>query len=380
MELMNNFNIDDFNSKIYEFLLKHRSEECFFKLTTNSEFSIFSHGFGIFILNSIKKLPDYEIHFLDWGNYISKEILNDADDLHFRFNKSKMQKLCFGLSALHLINITPNKDIDNLIFRILDYNIEVYLKEIGFFDNKSQSANFCMFYGVLLIYCQEKLKIDKSLEISNLINIQIGCLDSNGFFNRNKFSHLAFQNFYHQFEIFEYLNIQIPNIENGISKILSLNRLGNFRNAPYFGSSGCYDFDALSIVITSKKMNYNYLNDFFSYILDQQNYDYGFSESRNIRPLNIKYFFNSFIHILTSNNFFILKERLMYIINYMHPKYNKIDTHWTKYSREWNESNLWDTWLKIQIIYKILLIHDTKYSDKISFINFPGMGYFKSKK
>jgi hypothetical protein len=379
MELINNFNIEEFNDKIFQFLLKHRTRDGFFKLTINSDYSSFSHCFGIFILNSIKRLPEFEDYFVIWSNYISTEILEDADDLDFRFNKSKMQKLCFGLSALHLMNIAPNKEVDNLILKIIDCNIEVYLNDIGFFENKSQSANFCMFYGVLLIYCHEKLKIDKSDEISKLIRLQIDIVDNNGFFNRNKFSHLAFQNFYHQFEIFEYLDIQIPNIENGISQILSLKKSRYFSNAPYFGSSGCYDFDALSILITSENIDFNYLEDFFSYILEQQNSDFGFSEAKNIRPLNLTYIINGIRHLFYSNNFFILKERVMYFINYTHPKYARIGTHWTKYSRRWNESNLWDTWLKIQIIYKILLAFDSKYHKKINFISFPGMGYYKSK-
>ena len=379
MELINKFNIEEFNNKIFEFLLNHRSSEGFFKLTTNSDFSSFSHCFGIFILNSIKRLPEFEDHFVIWSKFICCEILKDADDLDFRLNKSKMQKLCFGLSALHLMNIAPNKEVDKLIFKVIDFDIEIYLNDIGFFDNKSQSANFCMFFGVLLIYCQEKLKIDKSCEISKLISLQINIVDNNGFFNRNKFSHLAFQNFYHQFEIFEYLDIQIPNIENGISQILSLKKSRYFHNAPYFGSSGCYDFDALSIVITSQDLNLNYLKDFLSYILNQQNIDFGFSEAKNIRPLHLRYITNGIRHLLSSNNFSILKERFMYFINYTHPKYARIDTHWTKYSRRWDESNLWDTWLKIQILYKILLVFDYKYHEKINFIEFPGMGYYKLK-
>ena len=380
MESIRKFDIIDFNNNIFKFLLNHFTEEGFFKLTVKSDVSLYSQCFGIFILNSINKLSEFNAYHSAWSDFICKEIVLDAYDVDdFRFNKSKMQKLCFGLSALHLLNNSPNEKINNLILNIVDYDIEEYLKKIGFFQNKSQSANFCMFFQVLLIYCNENLKKDKNEDISIFIKFQLDNVDCNGFFNKDKFSHLSFQNFYHQFEIFEYLGIKIPNIENGIKKIISLKRLGTFRNSPYFGSSGCYDFDALSIVITSEDLDFDYLIDFFEYILKQQNDDFGFSEAKNIRPVNFNYFYNGFIHLLASKNFSVLKERLKYFINYLHPKYSIIHTHWTIYSRSWNESNLWDTWLKIQIIFKILIVLDVKYANKINFIDFPGMGYYKSK-
>jgi hypothetical protein len=379
MESIHKFDIIDFNNNIFKFLLKHITEDGFFKLTVNSDISSYSHCFGIFILNNVDKLSEFDRFFPTWGEYISNEIVLDADDVEFRFNKAKMQKLCFGLSALHLINGSSNEEVNKLVLKIINYDLEKFLINVGFYENKSQSANFCMFFLVLLLYCTEKLNIDKSKEISTLIELQLNKVDKNGFFNNDKFSHLSFQNFYHQFEIFEYLGIHIPNIENGIDKIISLYKYGTFHNAPYLGSSGCYDFDALSLVVTSKKVDLGYLYDFFDYILKQQNDDFGFSESKDVRPIKFNYFISGIYHILLSNNIYIFKERLKYFINYLLPKYSRINTHWTNYSRNWNESNLWDTWLKIQILYKILIVFDVSNSQKINFIDFPGMGYYKSK-
>jgi hypothetical protein len=381
MGKMNNFNLKQFNSEIFNFLCEHKSFDNYFKLTKNSDYSVFSHCFGIFILNNIKKLEDFNSHYPIWTKYIIQDILNDNLDKNFRFNKPKMQKLCFGLSALSLMNELPNDDINNLIIRIIDYDPKMYLEKIGFYKNRPQSANFCMFFSILLLYSINDLKIKKNkIILDDFIKLQFNKIDNNGFFNDNIFNHLAFQNFYHQFEIFDYLGKEIPNLEIGISKIISLYNYNNFRNAPYFGSSGCYDFDAISLVLKSKYIDTLYLDNFFNYILSQRNSDFGFSESKDIRPLNVKYFFNSIIHIATANNFSIFKERLKYILNYTQKKYNKLDTHWTIYSRNWNESNLWDTWLKIQIIYKILLEKNIISINDVNFINFPGMGFYNFKR
>ena len=74
----------------------------------------------------------------------------------------------------------------------------------------------------------------------------------------------------------------------------------------------------------------------------------------------------------------MFKERIVYFIGYSKSKYNRLETHWTRYSRNWDESNLWDTWLKIQIIYKLLYISKHSNYKDLKFINFPGMGFFKN--
>lgn len=40
----------------------------------------------------------------------------------------------------------------------------------------------------------------------------------------------------------------------------------------------------------------------------------------------------------------LFTERLRYGLTLQRPKHDRIHTHWSQYSRRWDESNLWDTW------------------------------------
>ena len=370
--MIEDFDLDKFNSETYSFLISTYSSDSLFKLSVNSEPSVFSHCFGIFILNNLGKLDLYKNKFDFWERYIISNLKQESYDDKYRFNKVKMQKLCFSLSALFLLNKLNHKFLKQLVIKIIDYDIHQYLTKTGFYYGKSQSGNFSMFFGSLLIFADKFLKINCKNKINQFIELHTKNVDKNGFFNLSKFNHLSFQNFYHQFEIFEYLNLNVPRLDVGINKILSLINFG-YRFAPYPGSSGCYDFDAISLILKKKSLNNFSLDDFFNYILEERNLDFGFSESKDIRPISLNTFTKSIIHILLSPNFFILKERITYSLGLMRSAHNRIDTGWTKYSRNWNESNLWDTWLKIQIIYKILVYKKNK---KINFIDFPGMGFY----
>ena len=50
-------------------------------------------------------------------------------------------------------------------------------------------------------------------------------------------------------------------------------------------------------------------------------------------------------------------------------------THWTKYSRRWGESNLWDTWFRLLTIARIEISLENENINKWGFIKYPGIGY-----
>ena len=65
--------------------------------------------------------------------------------------------------------------------------------------------------------------------------------------------YLQFQNGYHQYEIFEYLEFQkVPWIVAAKNTLFMSDRYGHF--APWPGGGACYDYDAI-FMLTSKFVN-----------------------------------------------------------------------------------------------------------------------------
>ena len=92
----------------------------------------------------------------------------------------------------------------------------------------------------------------------------------------------------------------------------------------------------------------------------------------------IKSFRENITKIIHSPNLDIFMERLRYFSALNHPKHNKIKTHWTSYSRDWSESNTWDTWFRLMTIARVLFKLDKHEGVNWSFINFPGIGFYNS--
>ena len=112
-------------------------------------------------------------------------------------------------------------------------------------------------------------------------------------------------------------------------------------------------------------------------LINYANSDFGYCESKFIRPRTFKNICSIIRHILYSRNdakFFCLRRNINLLLN----KNNKINTHWTSYQRNWNESNLWDSWFRYLTIIKIEKSLDllSKEEEKIyQFIEYPGIGY-----
>jgi hypothetical protein len=118
----------------------------------------------------------------------------------------------------------------------------------------------------------------------------------------------------------------------------------------------------------------NLLANTLNTILSEQNKDGGFSESQWVRPRKFLTLFKSSQHVISKNNS-LKKERLKYFLALLLPKNNKINTHWSNYSRDWSESNLWDTWFRLMTIARIDIAINEKNLKRWRFINFPGIGF-----
>lgn len=377
--------VEKIKERTTDFLMKCKQGEADYSLTPISDTSPFSLCFALFLANSSGRLNGLESEFplftrrIVEGVYQHAKIREKEQDL--RIDKSFLQLLSFSLSALHLLGVLDEHPLDDLVLPLLPENMVDHLTRIKAVDGVPQSGNLAMFMAILSIYAEQFLNRDMGNSISDWVELHIQNMNSFGFWGDEKIKHLQFQNGYHQYEILEYLEINNPKIRNAAEFVRGLkDKRGQF--APYFGGSGCYDYDAVSILTSPELANgfdLQLLEQTASTILSEQNSDGGFSESQWVRPRNFKVLSQGVLHVLNGKRASII-ERGRYFLALQSPRHNRMHTHWTSYSRHWGESNLWDTWFRLLTIARIDCALDPKNSRRWGFIDFPGIGYHPSMK
>jgi hypothetical protein len=68
-------------------------------------------------------------------------------------------------------------------------------------------------------------------------------------------------------------------------------------------------------------------------------------------------------------------ERSRYGLTLLRPKHDRIQTHWSTYSREWGESDLWDSWFRMLTLARIEVALDSTRAGDWGFIDYPGIGH-----
>lgn len=358
------------------------SKEINFRLSKSEDCSNFSLCIGILLGFSLGQLNKYSQYFEIFGTKIKNNLVNyynernkDIFPNNVNSDKNFLQLTSFSLAALETLNMF-DQSIYDFLENILPKNIESYLFENKIHKGVPKSGNIAMCVFSILYYLDKhKKKTSYDKEINQWIEFHKKHLNKLGFYGKPNFKHLSFQNSFHQYEIFNFLKIKIDR-QNSFEYLSKLKDKKGFF-APYFGGSGCYDYDAVVFFLHGDKDNnktYQLFNDLFLSILKQQNTDGGFSDSQFLFPISLKNISFNFLHILKSPNMHVLIERIRYIASIYLKNKEKIYTHWSIYPRRWDESNLWDTWfrlLALKLIYEKSF--DCKYN-KIKKINFPGIG------
>ena len=377
---LSNFHAEQLKKTTSSFLKKCDNGKSF-KLTTKSDASAFSTCFGIFLAQLCGNLNEYQNRFDAMSIFLVEELKKYKIDREKYINLSNdkpfMQLCAFTLSALHLLK-TKEQYPMMFLREILPSNIKEYLRGINTFRGAPQTGNLAMCMFVLAYYCSETLEESNQSFRDEWVNEHLKNMNSNGFWGVAENKYLQFQNGYHQYEIFEFLNTKSKKMTN-VSEFVKKFSDKNYQFAPYYGDSGCYDYDAI-FLITFLKNNLidnstlEVLIKNCCTLINQQNFDGGFSESKSIRPRSFMNIANNFNHIFIKDKN-IMKDRLNYFLAYLLPRYNKIHTHWTNYSREWGESNLWDTWFRLLTIARIDCYINENNFNRWGFINYPGIGY-----
>ncbi len=376
---MSKYKIKKLKENVLKFLDKCEFNDCNYRLSTNSEISPYATCFAVFTRNLIKDQT-----LKNDSNKFEKNIINSIKKEHLKMNlrgKPFRQLLCFSLSALSILDESKPALLNDYVKEQLSlYHPDKPLNELGSLEGIPGSGNQAMFYAVFLIHAKKYLDINTSLEIDNWISNHILYTNSFGLWGKtNNLKHLHFQNGYHQYEIIDFLGIKNNKLWKYKNQLINLaDQYGHF--APIIGGGGCYDYDAIFLLTSSNIKKDKELEKILCKIKENlilmQNKDGGFPENKLAKAGIRKFYLPQIFFILKAisrKELFI--ERLKILLSIHLPKNKFINTHWTKYSRKWNESDLWDTWFRLLAIARIEIFLDNKNLEKWNMINYPGIGF-----
>lgn len=265
-----------------------------------------------------------------------------------------------------------------------------FLDQKGCSNGLPGSGNYAMFCAIFLTYQYEKTGHKKYLKLMKIWFDYHNSIQNkdDGFWGNSMSSnpYIRFQNSFHQIIIYEYWKEDLNFSNIIVDKIISIcDFRGQF--APWPGGGGCYDYDAIHILIKYgiekgyriKKIK-SLLNNTYHTLLNSQNFDSGFCESK-YRPKNFWKIFTlqNLIFFLNSKSFEILYQRLRHTYSVSRNSHNLINNHWSSFGHSWSESDIWNTWfrsLAVAEISRFLNFNNTKYN----FQDFIGLGFNRWEK
>ena len=355
-----------------------------------------------FAFSNIKKTSPYARCFAIFGLYnfsfqvlsehekdlLALAVMKDLESFIFhKFNpkdfynyKAPSQLLNFSLTALYCLGRLNEyeRKLRLIIDPYLKINLKSYFFDHKVFTSEPRSGNFAMFIAVILIYARDWLKIDTQNQINYWVESHIKNLNKYSLWGNNDF-YSQYQSSYHQYEIFNYLKIDIFDNKKLIRNIINLQDFeGHY--GPYPGGGGCYDFDAIKILTLSDNNDEEIkksINIFAKELIKEQNKNGGFSESYQFYPLKLKSQIRYLIKIISIKNIenlLPLIKQYFYIMLKNPVFYNN---HFCVHtSKKWSDPDLWNSWFRVLALTNVILFSENQ---KINFrkIKFPGIGYSK---
>ena len=370
--------------KYINYINNQRLNQTDFSFSNNKISSPFARCFAIFgIYNFSNKLfseNDKDMLGLTIVRDLKYFINEKFNPQEFYKYKSPSQLLSFSLTALYCLGRLEvnKKELRSIIEPYLRLNIKEYFLENKVFTAAPRSGNFAMFLGVVLIYARDWLGINTEEKINYWVKCHISSLNNLNLWGKKDF-YSQFQSAYHQYEIFDYLNINIFKNKKLINNIINIqDHEGHF--GPFPGGGGCYDFDAIKIITLHKCKNVNIYSSlllFAESLLQEQNKDGGFSESYNFYPLSIKSqirFLKGIFRLKNIDKFFPLTKQYFYI-TIKNPIFN--NNHFCiRTTKKWSDSDLWNSWFRVlSLTNTLLFLENDELLDYYKRIKFPGIGF-----
>jgi len=368
-----------------EFINGCRKEDGF-SLTLGSEASPYALCFAIFGYHLLGMREMIDSNLESWDallrSHLERSRTQHLSSGPLIFNKPYLQLLTFTLSSLAILGTLKVNPLEKNVSELIPNSVESLLYKMRVHEGFPRSGNQAMFLGILLVHARDYLNCSVDPQIQDWVNFHLRHMNTLGFWgNSSSMSHLQFQNGYHQYELLEYFEVQEVDWSRAAEHVATLSDSeGHF--APYPGGGGCYDYDAVFVLTGDSKSREKYrpiLERTVRTIFSEQNDDGGFCESSKVRPLSFKNLTSMLSHIMASQGSARI-ERLKYFVSLIRPKNSRIHTHWSSYSRGWNESDLWDSWFRMLTIARAESFLSPERASQWGFIPYPGIGYHPSLK
>ena len=384
VELIDSRDMENAKLRYFNFINACRKGETEFGLTPRAEPTAFGRCFAVFGLHLIRR----QDCIIELGTRLTSRLRDDIRDERARFSsapttKSYRQLLTFTLSALAALQALDEDPLADLVLEQVPDDIDKALAEIGSLNGKAQSGNQAMFIAVFLLHARDMLGMDIGNKLERWIDLHLASMNKFGFWGADTgMQHLLFQNGYHQYEILEYLGQSNPRVSEAVGAVRKLaDSEGHF--APYPGGGGCFDYDAVFVLtpdgVIPDLSTEVLLQRIITTLMAEQTSEGGWAESHYIRPRSLRGFMRFVTHAaLALPNVPLFIERSRYALALQRSRYNRIHTHWSRYSRGWDEADLWDSWFRLLAVARIQVAREPERAAEWGFIDFPGIGYHPS--
>lgn len=355
-----------------------------FRLTPRAEPTAYALCFAIFGLQLLQERAELSSHAAGWSRQLRAALQEVRQERRavadLREDKSYLQLLTFVLSALAILGTLDHDPLEAAVLEVLPDDVEAALRRARALEGVARSGNQAMFIGILLVHARDRLGRKTTAALDTWVRLHLDAVNRFGFWGgATSMSHLQFQNGYHQYELLEYLHAEGVPWDRAADSVAGLaDRQGHF--APYPGGGGCYDYDAVFLLTTTPEVAQRHrvlLARTAATILSEQNEDGGFAESLYVRPRSLANIALSLRHVLDGRGR-ARRERARQALTLLRPRHDRIHTHWTRYSREWAESDLWDSWFRMLALARIECCFDVTAAGRWGFVDFPGIGYHPS--
>lgn len=374
--------------------LRLPDQHCRYQFSKDSDDTIFSTCFALFILDLFKETKQFtEDERKQWVSYIqgfqNKEYGYFEPQVYYHTDKERnsYQLTCFCLSALKILDAEPKFPLSFVEQWRTPDDVKRYLYEKDCHLGKPGSGNKAMFLAIFLTYEYERTGEAYFLDKVNAwFELHDESQNVNGLWGKGVKSSFfrGLQNGFHQLLIYFYWHKQTNRIDRTLDIVLKLqDKDGYF--APTPGGEACHDYDATHILVNAynildyrRKDIRQSLRRAYHALLQNQNADGGFCQSKK-KPDSIIDMMRFVPFCLYGNTPYVWYYRLRRVVGTVVRTDFTIYTGWTQKNREWHQSNLWDTWFRCLALAEIAHTIDDKALDDFRNVQFhktPGLGHF----